>query len=106
MRELDVKTFIAQNELDVLFVYETLQRRIKSCILLPLEFEGSVIVMPAHNNMRRGRSSMGNAFLEKHKGLLLKESAQEERKWQMLEVRHANIRLVGMYSSPSVTEKD
>ena len=105
-RAEDVETLFAQEEIDILFVCETFQRRFESGIILPLNFAGSVISMPAHKNLRGGRPSMGIAFLAKQKGLLRRESAQDGNKWQMLEVRHANVRLVGLYASPSASTND
>lgn len=47
-----------------------------------------------------------NCLPNKQRILLQKKSALEVVKhWQMLEVRHANIRLVGVYESPSDTAK-
>lgn len=48
MRAVNVESFIAHEELDVLFACETLQRRWKSGIIPPLKFEGSTISMPDH----------------------------------------------------------
>lgn len=94
MRTANVESLIAHEQVDVLFVCETLQRRWKSRIVPPINFEGIIISMPAHKPRRSGRPNMGIAFLFKWRGLLRKQSTFEGKYWQMLEVRHANLKVV------------
>lgn len=67
MREVDVETLIAYEEMDVLFVREALQKRCKSGTVPPLKFEEIVISMPVQKRLRRCRASMSFAFLKKQK---------------------------------------
>lgn len=106
MRAVYLEYLIAHEELDALFVCETLQSRCKSGIIPPLKFEGNIVSMPAQKRSRCGRESMGNAFITKKKEIPRKESAPQGNHWQVLEVRHAKIRLVGLYASPSATAQE
>lgn len=67
MRALDLKTLIANENLDVLLVCGTVQRRCKSGIITPLKLYGSDIAISAHEKSPRGRASIGIAFPEKRK---------------------------------------
>lgn len=49
---------------------------------------------------------MGIAFLTKREVLLRRESAQAGNRWQMADVRHTNVRLVGLYASLSASTQD
>lgn len=97
MRAEVVKSFITHEKMDVLFVFEKLQRRWKSGIILPLKFEGSIISMPDHKPRKCGKPSIGIVFLSKQRGLFRKKSARDGKKWQMIEMRHKSIGLVGLY---------
>ena len=104
-RAKDVDALFASETLDVLFVCETLQRRLRG-LNLPLHFEGEVTAMPAVRKSKRGRPSMGIAFLSKTKGLLKRVSARQGEHWQILEVSHPQVRLAGVYATPQASKKD
>lgn len=46
---------------------------------------------------------MGFDFLTKQRGRFRREREPEGKHWQMLEMSHANLRIVGVYASPSAT---
>ena len=68
------------------------------------------IGMSAHAKTRGRRQgiSMGIAFLSKRPGLLRRDGAYQgtRNKWQILVVRHADIRIIGVYASPSASAAD
>lgn len=84
--------------MDVPFDRETLQKRFKHVSIPPLEFEGSVISMPAQTNSERKRLSMGIAFIAKRKGFLKRESAIQVGTWKIIEGRHADVQPVDVHA--------
>ena len=109
-RASDVDALFAHEEIDILFACETKQQRWKSGAVKRLHFDGSIISMTAHeksSGKRRG-VSMGIAFLSKRPGMLRREGAIQSKrnKWQILVVRHADIRFIGVYATPSATAAD
>lgn len=106
MRAADVESLIAQEELYVLLVSETLQRLWKSGIVSPFRFQGSIISMHAHKKHKLERPSMGITFLTKQTEMMERESAQKGGTWKMLEMRYRNLQLLGLYASPSATAQD
>ena len=109
-RASDVDALFAHEHIDILFVCETKQQRWESGSVKPLHFEGNVIAMTAHTKKsgRRMGISMGIAFLSKRPGLLRRDGAYQStrNKWQMLVVRHADMRIIGVYASPSAAAAD
>ena len=51
---------------------------------------------------------MGIAFLIKRPGLLRRDGAYQgtRNKWQILVVRHADVRIIGVYASPTASAAD
>lgn len=69
-------------------------------------FEGHVISMAAL--VIKSRSTIGIAFLTRERVLLCREAVVEgaRGKWQMLVVKARDIRIMGIYASPSASEAD
>lgn len=64
-RAEEVEALLANEELDVLLVCETLQKRLQPGIIPPLKFSGSLISMPAKKKSGRGMPGMEIAFFTK-----------------------------------------
>lgn len=103
MNEVDFETLIEHEELDVLFACETPKMRWRSGIVSPLKFECSLISLEVHKRRQRGSDGIGIAFLTKHKDLLRRESAYEKKHLKMLQVRYANLKIVGLYAFSSAS---
>lgn len=84
-RASNVDVVFAQEEVDLLFVCETKQRRWAGVIIEHIEFKCSITSMPAHvqTSGKRQSSSMGIAFLSKRPGLVSRESDYQKsrNKW-------------------------
>ena len=93
-----------------MFVCETKQQRWASGTVKQLDFDGNVISMTAHakKSGKRQGHSMGIAFLTKTNGLIRREGAYQgsRNKWQILVVRHADVRIIGVYATPSESAAD
>jgi len=109
-RAADVDALFAHEDIDILFVCETKQQRWSSGSVKPLDFDGNVISMmaKAKSSGKRQGMSMGIAFLSKRPGMLRREGAYQctRNKWQILVVRHADIRIIGVYATPSASATD
>ena len=109
-RASDVDALFAHEHIDILFVCETKQQRWESGSVKPLHFDGNVKAMTAHAKKggKRMGISMGIAFLSKWPGLLRRDGAYQStrNKWQMLVVRRADMRIIGVYASPSASAAD
>ena len=109
-RASDVDALFAHEEIDLLFVCETKQQRWASGTVKQLEFGGNVMSMTAHakTSGKRQGHSMGIAFLTKTNGLIRREGAYQgsRNKWQILVVRHADVRIIGVYATPSASASD
>ena len=109
-RASDVDALFAHEHIYILFVCETKQQRRESGSVKPLHFDGNVIAMTAHakKSGKRQGISMGIAFLGKRSGLLRRDGAYQRtrNKWQILFVRHADMRIICVYASPSASAAD